>query len=670
MSHTSQTPPSVLISLLGRFELRVGGREMAAIPRKARALLAYLAMQDGRPVPREAMADLLWTDRGAEQARHSLRQTLLVLRRELRGAGGEVIHNDDRGLAFMPGMVQTDTDRLPRLIGSTDPGDLAEAAQLCTQPFLAGFPAIAAQFDDWLAGIRARMTESAADVLERLIETYFESGNQDEAVRAAERLLALDPLREDLHRRLMSVYANVGRRSDAIRQYNACVEMLRRELGVRPAAETDALVQRIKASEDGPSSRPTLDGNLQWRAIFAQPADGPPRIAVLPFLQFGDDPVPSHLSDGMVTDIVCQLAGLRELNVISHGSTLGLKDAGLDARSVGRMLGVRYVVAGSMRRSGHRLRLTTELAEADSGTVVWARSHDTDTVLSFEDQDRMVAQIVNTLAPRVHDMELHRIRGKRPESLSVYEKVLLAREHLLTMDHNAFLAARRLLTEATEAEPHYAEPYALLADFHGLIAAEGLSNDREVDVAAVERLTAKALSLDSNNLRALIFYAHRKSLLQRDYVVAQDLFHRALDVGPNSAQAWLWSSYVFSWIGETDEALLRAYRALELSPHDRKAHDFYAAICTAHYTAGNYRDAADWGLRALGEQSVMRGTYRWTAASLAALGQIDQAQQIMGESMGKVPNQRVSEVVRGHPYRDVEQRQKYGEHLLAAGFPP
>ena len=658
-----------MISLLGRFELRVCGREVTNIPRKARALLAYLAMQDGGSVPREAVADLLWTDRGAEQARHSLRQTLLVLRRELRDAGGEVIRNDDRTLAFIPGMVTADTDRLSRLAGSREQDDLAEAAQLCTRPFLAGFPTIAAEFDDWLTQVRGRMTETAADVLERLIEMYLAGGNADEAVRAAERMLALDPLREDLHRRLMGVYAKVGRRSEAIRQYNACVEMLRRELGVRPAPETEALAQQVRSGE-AQFAAVTPDKEIPWRPVFPQPTDGPPRLAVLPFLQLEREAVASHLSDGLVTDMICQLAGLRELSVVSHGSTLGLKDPGVDVRSAGRMLGVRYVVTGSIRRAGSSLRLTTELADAESGTLVWARSHDTEATLSFDDQDRLVAQIVNTLAPRVHEMELQRIRGKRPESLNVYEKILLAREHLLTMDHGNLLSAKQLLTDATEAEPYYAEPYALLADFHGLIAAEGLSHDRETDVAEVERLTRKALSLDSDNLRALIFYAHRKSLLQRDYATAQDLFRRALDVGPNSAQAWLWSSYVFSWVGETDEALRRAYHALQLSPHDRRAHDFYAAICTAHYTAGNYRDAADWGLRALGEPSVMRGTYRWTAASLAALGQIDQARDIMNEGMQQLPTQRVGELMRGHPYRDAARRERYGEHLRAAGFPP
>jgi adenylate cyclase len=333
------------------------------------------------------------------------------------------------------------------------------------------------------------------------------------------------------------------------------------------------------------------------------------------------------------------------------------------------MLGVRYVVTGTIRRSGSAMRLTTELADAETGHVAWCGSHDTEAALSFADQDRIVARIVNTLTPQVHEVELQRIRGKRPDSLTVYEKVVLAREYLLTMDRDNFLAAKRLLDEAVSIEPDYAEPYALLADYHGLMAAEGLSHHRNADIEAVEQMTRRALSLDSNNLRALIFYAHRKSLLRREYDGARAMFRQALDVSPHSAQAWLWSSYVHSWTEEPEEALRRAYQALALSPKDRRAPDFHSAICTAHYTAGQYREAAEWGLRAVSEPGVMRGTWRWTAASLAALGETEQAREVMQEGMRHLPDQRASELMRNHPYRDADCRRRYCEHLMAAGMP-
>jgi TolB-like protein/Tfp pilus assembly protein PilF len=572
------------------------------------------------------------------------------------------------GALFLADDVESDAGLLLRLNADSDQEAMRRAAEAYAGQLLDGFPPVSKDFDDWLMLTRARLEATVLRVLGRLADEATKAGDARSALTATERMFAIDPLHEDTHRRLLEACAAAGRRSEALRHYATIVDVLHRELSVVPARETRELAQRLRREMD-----PLPKGGSAPASMVpatAIDAGNVPPLAVLPFRQLGDQPVAGHLAEGLVADVVCQLAGLRELRVISHGTTLGMTDPALDARSAGRLLGVRYVVTGSMRRAGNSVRLTAELADAETGMVVWARSHDTDASLSFEDQDRMVAQIVNTLAPRVHELELRRIRGKRPESLTVYEKVLLAREHLQTMEHENFQQARRLLDEAIETEPGYAESYALCADWHGRVISQGWSVNRAADVQAVERLTRKALDLDSGNLRALVFYAHRKSLLHRDYSEARRLFGRALDLSPNSAQAWLWSSYTHAYVGDADEALRRAFRALELSPRDRQAHDFFAAICVANYTAGNYQDAADWGLRALGEQSVSRGTYRWTAASLAANGQEHQARQVMRRAMDEMPNQHVSEVVRISPYSEDERRRGYGMHLLAAGFPP
>jgi DNA-binding SARP family transcriptional activator/TolB-like protein len=654
----------VSLSIFGGFNLRVEGQKAPVLPRKARALLAFLAVQREQPVTREFVGELLWSDRGNEQVRHSLRQTLAVLRKSV--GEQELVIGRDGALALGNG-IQTDVSHLLELSSNSGRVQFQAAVDAYSGPLLDGFPPVSKDFDDWLSIMRAKFEATILKVLARLADSSTKAGDTQAALALTERMFAIDPLREDTHRLLLAACAAAGRRSEALRHYTAIVAMLRRELGVNPAKETRELAERLRHEMD-PSSDTDTPPRHTVPAALAHAGSSPP-IAVLPFRQIGDETIASHLAEGMVVDVICQLAGLHELRVISHGTSLGLKDPELDARTVGRMLGVRYVVTGAMRRSGGHLRLTIELADGESGMVIWARSHDTSARLAFDDQDRIVAQIVNTLAPRVHEVELRRVRGKRPETLTVYEKVLLARENLLGMDQCGFVAAKRLLDEAIEAEPHYAEPYALLADFHGLMAAEGLSIDRNADVAAVETLTRKALKLDSDNLRALTFYAHRKSLLQRDYAGAQELFRRALDISPSSAAAWLWSSYAYSWVADTNEALRRAYRALELSPRDRRLPDFYSAICTAHYTAGDFHDAAEWGLRALAERDVMRGTYRWTAASFAALGQLDRAREIMTEGMEKLPTQRVSDLMRDHPYRDTERRHGYCKHLLAAGFP-
>lgn len=324
---------------------------------------------------------------------------------------------------------------------------------------------------------------------------------------------------------------------------------------------------------------------------------------------------------------------------------------------------------GTLRRAGGEVRLNTELVQTDHGTVISSRAIDIPRDLTFDGQDRVVAQVVNTLAPRVHEAELQRIRGRRPDSLTAYEKVLLARELMFGLNSTNFRQAKALLDESIAEEPDYAEPYALASNWYGLTVAEGLSIDRTADVANAERFAQRALSLDRENVRALVSYAHRRSLLHRDYLAAQALFGRALDVQPSSADAWRYSSFTFAYVGNPAEAIRRAERALQLSPCDRDAHGFYLALCVAHYTDGNYDEAVDWGLRALAERRVLRGTGGWVAASLAALGRTGEARAIVADTMSRWPERRVRDVVAHHPYRDAVRRQDYGQHLIAAGFP-
>ena len=652
--------PSVRLEIFGGFRLSVDGTPGPALPRKTRALLTYLALSRGRSAGRETVGELLWTDRGGPQVQHSLRQALTELRRLYRGV--PLVQAFDARLALDGGVID-DATLLQAAAGSGDPAALAAAAAHYAGPLLDGFGPVSREFDEWLALARASHENAALALLARLADRATERGDLGGALAACERMYALDPLREDTHRRLLQAFAAGGRRTDALRHYAAITEALKRDLGVAPARETRELAQRLRHELDPAASPEPIAA-----APTAHSGFGPP-LAVLPFRTPGDAALPSHLTEGLVSDIVYQLAGLRELSVISHGTTIGLRDPALDPRAVGRLLNVRYVVRGAIRRDGNAVRIGVELVDAESGMVVWARSNDTGPALSFVEQDRVVAQIVNTLAPRVRELELRRIRGRRPGSLGVYDKVLLAREQMLTLERESFARARTLLDEVMLAEPGYGEGSALAADWHGLSMTQGWLEDRAGAIAAVERLTREALRLDPDNIRALVFYGHRKSLLHRDYSAALELFGHALSVCPSSAQGWLWSSYTYAYLGDTDEALRRAARALELSPRDRQAHDFYSAFCVAHYTAGDYAAAADWGIRALGEASVLRATYRWTAAALVAMGATAQARDIARQGLERMPNQTVDSVIAQSPYQSADQRERYGRHLRAAGFP-
>ena len=215
--------PVLKVNLLGGCQLLIGGRVLASLPRRAQALLAYLAMRDGAPVSREAMSDLLWTDRGAEQARHSLRQMLLVVRKTLHDQGADVLLTDGGTIGFRPDAVQCDAVAMRRLAASGHRDELAEAAGLYQGPLLDRFPGVSADFDTWVTEARRDVTETALSVMARLADACAAAGDTAAAVQVTERMGAVDRLREDLHRRLMLAYAADGRPLDAIKQYHACV---------------------------------------------------------------------------------------------------------------------------------------------------------------------------------------------------------------------------------------------------------------------------------------------------------------------------------------------------------------------------------------------------------------------------------------------------------------
>jgi tetratricopeptide (TPR) repeat protein len=355
--------------------------------------------------------------------------------------------------------------------------------------------------------------------------------------------------------------------------------------------------------------------------------------------------------------------------VISHGSTYGLRDPYIEPHEIGRKLNARYLVMGRIRRGGDRLRLTTELTEAETGQIVYSHTDDADVALTFDDQDRIVARLVNTLVPQVRETELRRIRGRRPNVLSVYEKILLSREHIVLVNRDGFDKAKKLLDEVIQEDPGYGEAYALAAEWHSTMIGEGWSTDRAGGIAAVERLSRTALSLDNCNLRALVSYGYRRSLHHRDYSGAKSMLQQALDAAPCLASAWALSGLCFAHAGDATEAVRRATRALELSPYDREAYKFFHALCVAHYTGGDYEMAAEWGLRAIAEKAVWRGAGGYTAASLAAIGRLREAREVAAQTMAGLPGRRISIVLANLPYRDADRLRVYGEHLRAAGFP-
>jgi DNA-binding SARP family transcriptional activator len=346
MSGTDQSPNLAHLRLLGGLDL-LSSQGQVAIPggRKVRALMACLALSPGRAWPREKLMALLWSDRSDEQARASLRQALAEMRRAL--GQPSAVRSEHDAVSLDPALVAVDALEFERLAKA---GKWEQAAGLYRGPLLDGHGVRDDAFEDWILVERTRLHDLAVGVLERLAAS--QSG--DAAIATAQRLLQLDPMREETHRLLMRLYAAAGRRTQALRQYEHCCDILQRDLQAKPDAETERLYRQIQSETIRPLAAPATHA-----------ASGPPRalsdkpsIAVLPFANLSSDTEQEFFADGLTEDLITELSKAPGLFVIARHSCFAFKNKSVDIRQVAQELGVRYILEGSARRAGRASKPT------------------------------------------------------------------------------------------------------------------------------------------------------------------------------------------------------------------------------------------------------------------------------------------------------------------------
>ena len=242
------------LTLLGGFGARVDARALVFPSRKARALLAYLAVPPGRAHSRDKLAALLWGDTAEPQARNSLRQCLFGIRRTLVAHRVRALVVDGESVALDHATVRVDVAAFDRLVSEGSRASLSRARALYHGPFLDGLTLREPGFEDWLMSERRTLSDRAVEALGRLIDRHVEAGAVDRAIQTGLDLVALDPLSEPAHRTVMRLHATLGRRGAALRQYQACADVLRRELGIEPDAATQGLYRKILRQASSPSS--------------------------------------------------------------------------------------------------------------------------------------------------------------------------------------------------------------------------------------------------------------------------------------------------------------------------------------------------------------------------------------------------------------------------------
>ncbi|CCE05513.1 putative adenylate cyclase 3 (ATP pyrophosphate-lyase 3) (Adenylyl cyclase 3) [Bradyrhizobium sp. STM 3843] len=395
-----------------------------------------------------------------------------------------------------------------------------------------------------------------------------------------------------------------------------------------------------------------------------------PSIAVLPLQNLGADPADDYFADGIVEDIIVSLAGLRELFVISRASTIKYRDHPPDPAEVGRALGARYVVFGTVRRSLRLVRVSTQACDSQSGEILWADAVEVAPGELFDLQDEIVRKIVVGIAPNVRKTELREALRKRPDSFTAYDYTLRAIQLINSLDKHIFLQARDFLNRAMAEDPNFAMPVAWAARWHSLYVGQGWSTNPSEDAIRAIEFASRAIELDGQNALALATFGHLKSFLLHEYDGALIYFDRALSACPNHSLAWLLSSATLSYIGDGEQAVSRAEHALRLSPFDQSLFNYYMFLNLAYYAKGDYESAVKWGRMSASENALYTANHRILIAGLAALGRLDEAHEVADRMMKLEPDFRLEFYERTRqPFRHPELRAHYMTHLRLAGLP-
>lgn len=546
---------SLKINVLGRFQAQWDDGEAIDISsRKALALLTYLAVESG-PRPREVLANLLWGGTGDDRARHNLRQALSKIRHccdSLIVANGDDL-SLDRG-------CDSDVARFEELARSNDSDELRECLDLYRGELLEGLNPREPEYADWLMMARAQLRDTACRVADRLGHALIEAGRVDDAINAFRDLLAVDAAHEPAHSALMSLYVKAGRRSDALRQFQACGEALQRELGVEPSAETREIYEGLRKGEQGVATenpRPVAD------PAVAQ-ASSPPAIAVLPFENLSSSEQ-AYFADGMAEDLITALSCFHSLVVIARGSSYAFRNSDLTDQAIARELGAQYLVRGSVQREGKRVRINVQLLDAEAGLQVWGHRYDREMEDVFVLQDEITSTLVSTLAGRVEAARLARARKAPAERLDAHDLLLRGKDHHHRFTPEDCEKCIDLFERAVEQDPDYAVAYAWLGCGLGQAMVFEL-DDNAVLVDRCQSAVEKGLSLDENDSECHRVLA-QVNLDRGDLKRSLQHQERALFLNPNDDRVVNAMGEVLVFAGRAEEAEQWVRKSMRLNPY-------------------------------------------------------------------------------------------------------
>jgi adenylate cyclase len=412
-------------------------------------------------------------------------------------------------------------------------------------------------------------------------------------------------------------------------------------------------VYRILLSTSNPPAERVTDA--------PPPLPTKPSIAVLPFQNMSGDPEQEYFSDGMVEEIITALARIRWLFVIARNSSFAYKGQAVDIKQVGKELGVRYVLEGSVRKGGNRVRITGQLIDATTGAHIWADRFDGALDNIFELQDQVASSVAGIIEPTLLTAEIRRSSRIPTHDLTAYDLVLRARALFMTWDKDAIIRSMGLLEQAIARDPGYGEALVQLAARHVELHQNGWTTEPTACRQRGIELARRALQVASDDPNVLCVAGFTLGYFTPDIEGAIDLLDRSLNLNPNSAAGWQWNAWLQAWAGYPDKAIRCFETSMRLTPRERRASQFMG-IGVAHFFERRYDEARKVLLQSLEEKPDWVPTHRFLASCLAHMGRLDEAREVFAK-IRLMSNDLIPSATH---WRNPEQRELYLSGLRMA----
>jgi TolB-like protein len=396
------------------------------------------------------------------------------------------------------------------------------------------------------------------------------------------------------------------------------------------------------------------------------PLPDKPSIAVLPFTNLSSDPQQDYFADGMVEDIITGLSRSRSLFVIARNSTFTYKGKAVDIKQVGRELGVRYVLEGSVRTAGSRVRIAVQLLDAATGSHLWADRFDSELEDIFELQDRLTGGVIAAISPQLERAEIERAQRKPTANLQAYDYYLRAFASFYKFTRESHLEAMRLAQIARDLDPEFAAAYALGARCYVAKKTFGWSVDavRERDEARL--LARRALELDKDDPSVLAMAGYALVHVSGELDEGASFLARALKLDPNLVIARHWNGYVQLWLGNIDTGIEQFELAMRLNPLGPQIYNSQNGLAYAHFLGGRFDEATTWAEAALRLLPNFVPALFVLAACHAMSGRVQEARAACARAMALDPN---ATIANWRPHRRAEHTERWAQAFRIAGMP-